>query len=131
MNFGYVFGPDGVGEAVRHVEHEYVVERASDVDGVMDAVDVLGDAYEIAPEWVRSFWGPRFPTFPAPMSSSPAARAGRLPPRALVAAARRWASTRWGRGGPVAVGGPLSRGADGRGVPPRRRGQPASRCDQC
>lgn len=65
MNFGYVFGPDGVGEAVRHVEHEYVVERASDVDGVMDAVDVLGDAYEIAPEWVRSLLGPTFPDLPS------------------------------------------------------------------
>jgi len=65
MNFGYVFGPDGVGEAVRHVEHEYVVERASDVDGVMDAADVLGDAYEIPPEWVRSLLGPTFPDVPS------------------------------------------------------------------
>jgi GNAT superfamily N-acetyltransferase len=115
MNVGYVFGPDGVGEAVRrfhrllserrlpgsiavlspatgeaaeaaaglglvaggsipfmcahsadarHVEHEYVVERISDLDGVMDAAEVLGDAYEIPPEWIRSMLGPTFSDLP-------------------------------------------------------------------
>lgn len=81
MNFGYVFGPDGVGEAVRHVEHEYVVERASDVDVVMDAVDVLGDAYEIAPEWVRSLLGPTFPDLPSADVFLTRRKAGRLPQR--------------------------------------------------
>lgn len=116
MNVGYVFGPDGVGEAVRrfhrllserclpgsiavlspaadeaaeaaaglglvmggsipfmcahsadarHVEHEYVVERVSDLDGVMDAADVLSDAFEILPEWFRSMLGPTFPDLPS------------------------------------------------------------------
>ena len=111
MNFAYVFGPEGVGTAVRrfdrqlrerrlpgsiavltpaaeeaaeaaadlglvaggsipfmcahsadarHVEHEYVVERVTDLDGVMDAADVLGDAYEIPPEWLRSMLGATF-----------------------------------------------------------------------
>ena len=115
MNFGYVFGPQGVGNAVRrfdqllrerrlpgsiavlspaaeeaaeaaaglglvaggsipfmcahsadarHIDHEYVVERVADLDGVMDAADVLGDAYEIPPEWVRSMVGPTFPDLP-------------------------------------------------------------------
>jgi len=115
MNFGYVFGPEGVGIAVRrfdkllrerrlpgsiavlspaaaeaaaaaaglglvaggsvpfmcahaadarHVEHDYVVERVADLDGVMDAAEVLGDAYEIPPEWVRSMVGPTFPDLP-------------------------------------------------------------------
>lgn len=115
MNFGYVFGPEGAGTAVRrfdqllrdrrlpgsiavlspaageaaeaaaglglvasspipfmcahaadarHVEHEYVVERVADLDGVMDAAEVLGDAYEIPPEWVRSMVGPTFPDLP-------------------------------------------------------------------
>lgn len=100
MNFGYVFGPDGVGEAVRHVEHEYVVERASDVDGVMDAADVLGDAYEIPPEWVRSLLGPTFPDLP-----SADVFLTRREGRALAAAARRWASTPWGHGRPIAAVG--------------------------
>jgi hypothetical protein len=115
MNLGYVFGPEGVGTALRrfeqllrerrlpgsiavlspaaaeaaeaaaglglvfdgsaplmcahaadarHVEHEYVVERVSDLDGVMDAADVLGDAYEISPDLVRSMLGPRFSDLP-------------------------------------------------------------------
>ena len=115
MNVGCVFGPDGVGDAVRrfarllrerrlpgliavlspaaaeaaeaaadlglvadssiplmcahsaeahHVEHEYVVERVSDVDGIVDAAEVLGDAFEVRPEWVRSMMGPRFPDLP-------------------------------------------------------------------
>ena len=155
MNFGYVFGPDGVGNAIRrfhqllrerrlpgsiavlspaaeeaaeanaglglvaggslpfmcahsanarHVEHEYVVERASDVDGVMDAADVLGDAYEIPPEWVRSLLGPTFPDLP-----SADVFLTRREGRALAAAARRWASTPWGRGWPIAAGGPRPR----------------------
>ncbi|MCX6363059.1 MAG: hypothetical protein NTW58_02595 [Actinobacteria bacterium] len=112
MNFGYVFGPEGVGAAmrrferllrerrlpgtiavispaaeeaaqaaavlgldspgsiplmcahsadVRHVDHGYVVERVSDLSGIMDAAEVLGDAYEIPPEWIRSMLGPRLP----------------------------------------------------------------------
>jgi GNAT superfamily N-acetyltransferase len=48
----------------RHIDHEYVVERVADLDGVMDAADVLGDAYEIPPEWVRSMVGPTFPDLP-------------------------------------------------------------------
>jgi hypothetical protein len=115
MNFGYVFGPEGVGHAVRrfqrllnerhlpgsiavlspaaeeaaeaadglglvaggsipfmcahsadarHVEHAYVVERVADMDGVKDAADVLGDAYEISPDWIRSMVGPTFPDLP-------------------------------------------------------------------
>ena len=48
----------------RHVEHEYVVERVSDLDGVMDAADVVSDAFEIPPEWVRSKLGPTFPDLP-------------------------------------------------------------------
>jgi GNAT superfamily N-acetyltransferase len=115
MNFGYVFGPEGVDHAMRrfdrllrerrlpgslavlspaaeeaaaaaaglglvsdgsapfmcahaadarHVEHGYAVERVTDLDGVMDAADVLGDAYEISPEWVRSILGPLFSELP-------------------------------------------------------------------
>ncbi len=48
----------------RHVEHEHVVERVADLVGVMDAADVLGDAYEIEPDWVRSMLGPTFPDLP-------------------------------------------------------------------
>ena len=115
MNFGYVFGPEGVGAAMRRfdrvlrerglpgsiavlspaaseaadaaadlgmasggaapfmcahaadarrVEHEYVVERVSDMDGVMDAADVIADAYEIGPELVRAMLGPVFSDLP-------------------------------------------------------------------
>ena len=115
MNFAYVFGPEGVGDAVRrfhgalrarglpgsiavlspaadeaaevaaglglvsggadpfmcvhaadarHVEHGYVVERVSDMDGVMDAADTLGDAYQLPAEWIRSMVGPGFPDLP-------------------------------------------------------------------
>ncbi|HEY5387085.1 MAG TPA: GNAT family N-acetyltransferase [Thermoleophilia bacterium] len=115
MNFGYVYGPEGVGAAMRrfdrslrerglpgsiavlspaaeeaagaaarlglvdggsapfmcvhsgdaqHVEHEYAVECVSDTGGVMDAAEVLGDAYEIPPEWIRSMVGPGFPDLP-------------------------------------------------------------------
>ena len=155
MNLGYVFGPEGGGNAIRrfhqllrerrppgsiavlspaaeeaaevaaglglvaggslpfmcahsanarHVEHEYVVERASDVDGVMDAADVLGDAYEIPPEWVRSLLGPTFPDLP-----SADVFLTRREGRALAAAARWWASTPWGRGRPIAAVGPRPR----------------------
>jgi hypothetical protein len=48
----------------RHVEHGYAVERVSDLDGVMDAADALGDAYELPPEWIRSMVGSVFPDIP-------------------------------------------------------------------
>jgi hypothetical protein len=34
------------------------------MDGLRDAADVLGDAYEIPPGWVRSMLGPTFPDLP-------------------------------------------------------------------
>ena len=115
MNFAYVFGPEGIGHAMRrfeqalrerglpgsmavlspaseqaadaarglrlvagssvpfmcvhatdarHVEREYGVERVTDVDGVMDAADVLADAFETSAEWMRSMLGPLFSDLP-------------------------------------------------------------------
>lgn len=49
---------------VRRAEHDFVVERVLDLDGVRDAADVLGDAYEIPGEWVLSMLGPTFPDLP-------------------------------------------------------------------
>jgi hypothetical protein len=39
------------------------------MDGLRDAADVLGDAYEIPPGWVRSMLGPTFPTCRTPTCS--------------------------------------------------------------
>lgn len=44
----------------RHVSSDFVVERVTEPASLLDAADVLGDAYDLPPEWCAAMLGPGF-----------------------------------------------------------------------
>ena len=97
------------GDVVR-AEVGYEVRRVTDVEGVLSAGDVLGDAFDLPVDWCQRLLGVGFPTQlrrrPLPQ---PAVTAVRWPWPASRRSGPSPASTRWGRAMRIAAAAPARR----------------------